>query len=80
MFTRITGSTYTIERVSITDEGNYTCRVNTNEGSTSETYVLYVGFSPRFEDNNPSPITIDWHDDQQSLDCAAESAPSARVI
>lgn len=63
----------------MSDEGNYTCRVNTDEGSRAETYVINVGYSPFFEDNSPSPITIDWQDGYQMLDCAADSQPSPKV-
>lgn len=80
MLTKQTGSTYTIERVSTADERNYTCRVNTDEGSKSETYILYVGFLPRFEDSTPSPIMFDWKDGNQVLDCTAESRQPLTVI
>lgn len=73
-----TGNSYIIKIGSVSDDGNYTCRVNTDKGSQSETFALDVGYL-NFESNSPSPKIIDWKDIDEVLDCSVQAKPSATV-
>lgn len=76
--TIVRASSYSLQHANFSNDGNYTCRVNTDQGSESRNYVVDVGYEPIFI-MPPSPIFI-WNGDvREKLNCNVRAKPQENV-
>lgn len=77
--TIVRASSYSLQHANFSNDGNYTCRVNTDQGSESKNYVVNVGYKPSFTRPLTSP-TVNWNGNKrETLDCNVQAKPKETV-
>lgn len=76
--TQVVGTIYPLKNAKFENDGNYTCRLNTDQGSESLNSVVDVGYEPSFK--MVLAPTITWNGNKEdTLDCNVNAKPGGDV-